>query len=259
MNESYAVFIALLGLCLGSFLNVVIYRVPRKLPLLLDRSRCPKCTTKLTWYSNIPLLSFITLRGKCASCKAPISFRYPLVEALNAAIYLFFYWQFGISFNFFVYAALGSALIAIFFIDYDFQIIPDSITLPGILIGLGISLIPEGIGIVQSAIGMVVGGGSLYLMAILGEFLFKKEAMGGGDIKMAAMLGALVGWQKVILIFITSSFIGLFASLLLMLISARLRKERVIPFGPFLAAAAIVAVVYGDKLIQLYTTHILTP
>ncbi|KAA3632754.1 MAG: prepilin peptidase, partial [Calditrichaeota bacterium] len=122
---------------------------------------------------------------------------------INALFYLYFYWQFGFSANFFVFAALSSALLAIFFIDFDHQIIPDKITLPGIIIGLSVSLLPDGIGIIESLIGFLVGGGSLYLVAILGDFLFKKDSMGGGDIKMAAMLGAFLGWQKVLLIFIS--------------------------------------------------------
>lgn len=251
-------WLALFGLCIGSFLNVVIYRVPREeVKFLGSRSYCPTCQTQLRWYHNIPLFSYLFLGGKCGFCKAKIPFRYPLVELLNAAFYLYFYWQYSLSLNFVIFSVIASALIAIFFIDLDFQIIPDVITLPGILIGLAVSLLPDGIGIVKALIGMLVGGGSLYLVALLGDWLFKKDSMGGGDIKMAAMLGAFLGWQKVLLIFISSAFIGLVVSIVIMMFSAKLRKTRVIPFGPFLAAASVLAICYGDKIISFYINNFL--
>jgi leader peptidase (prepilin peptidase)/N-methyltransferase len=249
------IFVGLTGLAVGSFLNVVIYRLPRRIPFSKGRSVCPQCGTKLAWYHNIPLFSFVFLRGKCAFCRARISFRYPLVELINALGYLYFYWQFGLGWSFVSLAFLTSALVAIFFIDLDFQMIPDAITLPGIVLGLVLSPLPGGIGFVGSLIGILVGGGALYLIAVLGDWLFKKESMGGGDIKMAAMLGAFLGWQKILLIFITSAFIGLVISLVVMLFSAEVRQTRVIPFGPFLAAAAVVAILYGDRLISFYLAN----
>ena len=149
-------------------------------------------------------------------------------------------------------------LLVIFFIDLDFQIIPDVITLPGILFGLGLSFLPGGIGIYSALIGLLAGGGSLFLIAILGDWLFKKESMGGGDIKMAAMLGAFLGWEKILLIFISASVIGLVVSLVIMCFSAKLRKERMIPFGPFLAVAAVLAISYGDQIIDFYVNNFLT-
>lgn len=247
----------LFGLVVGSFLNVVIHRVPRDVPFFQARSYCPECKNQLRLYHNIPLLSYLFLRGRCGFCKTAIPFRYPLVEVLNGLLFIYFYWQFGLNHQFFVFAALGSSLLAIFFIDLDFQIIPDVITLPGIIIGLAVSLLPGSLGIVDSAIGMLAGGGSLYLIAILGDWLFKKDSMGGGDIKMAAMLGAFLGWQKVLLIFMSSAVIGLVVSILLMAVSERIRKERVIPFGPFLASAAFLSIVYGDAIIDYYVANFL--
>lgn len=244
-----------LGLAIGSFLNVVIYRVPRKEKIGRSRSRCTHCGQKLRWYHNIPLFSYIALRGKCAFCHKSISIRYPIVELSNALLYLYFLWQFDLTADFAVFSLLGSALLAIFFIDLDFQIIPDLITLPGIIAGLAISLIPGGIGIKASFIGLLVGGGSLYLVALLGDWVFKKESMGGGDIKMAAMLGAFLGWQKVLLIFISSAFIGAVVSVAILIFSARMRENRVVPFGPFLAAAAVLAMCYGDRIISYYLTQ----
>lgn len=246
----------LFGLVIGSFLNVVIHRLPRQVPFLKGRSVCPHCNAQLKWYHNIPALSFALLRGRCAFCRGRISCRYPAVEIINALFYVYFYWRFGFSLNFGIFAFLASVLLVIFFIDLDFQIIPDVITLPGMTLGLAVSLLPGGIGPVDALIGLLVGGGALYLIAILGDWLFKKESMGGGDVKMAAMLGAFLGWQKIILIFISSAVIGLVVSLVIMIFSARVRETRVVPFGPFLATAAILSIVYGDQLISLYLTNV---
>ncbi|MCK4460211.1 MAG: prepilin peptidase [candidate division Zixibacteria bacterium] len=246
------------GLAIGSFLNVVIYRVPRKISFVAGRSLCPHCGRSLRWFHNIPVLSYLVLRGKCAFCATGISIRYPLVEVLNGLFYFYLYWQYGLSFQTAALALLSSALLVIFFIDLEFRIIPDGITLPGMIIALGVSLIPDGIGIVNATIGLLVGGGALYLIALLGDWLFKKESMGGGDIKMAAMLGAFLGWQKVLLIFISSAVIGLAISLALMAFSARLRRERTVPFGPFLSIAAMLAMVAGDRIIDFYVTNFLT-
>lgn len=251
------ILVGLLGLVIGSFLNVLIYRVPRKVGFVSSRSACPNCGKRLRWYHNIPLLSYVILRGKCAFCSEHISWRYPIVEALNAGAYIFFLWQFGLGFEAMVYGFLTSLLLVIFFVDLDFQLIPDVFTLPGTVIGLGVSLLPGGLGIVQALLGLLVGGGSLYLIALLGDWLFKKESMGGGDIKMAAMLGAFLGWQKVLFIFLASACIGLVVSVVLLMLSEKLREERVVPFGPFLAVAAMLAITYGDQLIDFYRASVL--
>ena len=257
--ENFAhILAAVTGLVIGSFLNVIIYRVPRKIGFVAGSSRCPHCSEPLRWFHNIPVLSFLVLRGKCATCSQRISFRYPLVELLNAGFYLYCYWHLGISVQSIALAVLSSALLVIFFIDLDFQIIPDSITLPGMIVGLAVSLGPDGLGIVNSLIGLVVGGGALYAIAMLGDWLFKKESMGGGDIKMAAMLGAFLGWEKILLVFISSAVIGVVVTLALMFFSARLRRERLVPFGPFLSAAAGLVLVAGDQIIDFYITNFLS-
>ncbi len=256
MNSFTYISVFLYGLAIGSFLNVLIVRLPDGKKFAFERSVCPQCSSQLKWYHNIPLLSFLFLRGKCAFCRKAISLRYPLVELLNAVVYLYFYHQYGYSYAFGAFALLASALLVIFFIDYDHQIIPDSITLPGMIVGLLFSLTPDGVGIIGGIVGLLVGGGTLYFMAMLGDWLFKKESMGGGDIKMAAMLGAFLGWQKVILIFMSSALIGLIVSIALLAISSKLRETRTIPFGPFLAIAAFVAVTYGDELITCYLSYV---
>ena len=256
MTTFVLIWLGVFGLAVGSFLNVVIYRLPRKMKFIMERSICPNCANRLKWYHNIPLLSFLFLRGKCAFCQARISLRYPLVELLCGLFFVYLYWQYGASFTMASYAVLAVMLLVIFFIDLDHQIIPDVVSLPGIGIGLAFSLLPEGIGILPALIGMLVGGGSLYAIALLGDWLFKKESMGGGDIKMAAMLGAFLGWQKVLFVFMASAVIGLVVSVVVMFFSARVRETRMIPFGPFLALAAAVAVLYGERIIGFYVTNI---
>ncbi len=248
----FYIFAGLLGLAIGSFLNVLIYRLPRDKKTVLERSACPHCGQPIPFYLNIPLISYIILGGKCRKCKGPISFRYPLVEALNAGLYIFFLHIDGLTFQLPVHYFLVSSLIVIFFIDLEFQIIPDKITLPGIVIGLAASLLVQPPGIVDSLIGFAVGGGSLLLVAYLGEWIFKKEAMGGGDIKMAAMMGAFVGWQKVLLIFFGGAILGMIVSILWMSLSKKVRSQRIIPFGPFLALAALIIIVYGDRILHFY-------
>lgn len=256
MQNLLTIWVCLFGLAIGSFLNVVIYRLPRNTMLKKSRSACPDCGIQLKWYHNIPLISYLFLLGKCAFCKKAISLRYPIVELSNAIFYLYFYLTFGLTYNFIIFSILSSMLLVIIFIDYDHQIIPDSITLPGMVLGLGVSFLPEGLGIVNSLIGLLAGGGSLYLIALLGDWLFKKESMGGGDIKMAGMLGAFVGWQKVLLIFLSSAVIGLVVSVVILFISEKFRQERVIPFGPFLAIAAFLAIIYGDNIINYYLGNV---
>ncbi|MEW5796596.1 MAG: prepilin peptidase [Candidatus Zixiibacteriota bacterium] len=257
MPDFELILVFVLGLAVGSFLNVLVYRLPRRKQFVKGRSACPHCGAVIKWYQNIPLVSYLALRGRCASCHKPISWRYPLIELLNGLGYLYFFYNYNWSVEFAVFAFLASALIVVFFIDLEHQIIPDLVTLPGMVIGLAVSLFPDGVTIVQSLIGLVVGGGALYLIAVLGDWLFKKESMGGGDIKLAAMLGAFLGWQKVLLVFLGSAVIGLVVSLLIMAFSARLRRTRIVPFGPFIALAAVMALIWGDRIVAFYIDNFL--
>ena len=253
----YYILFGLLGLAVGSFLNVVIYRLPRKKPLMFERSACPNCRMPIPFYHNIPIISYMILLGRCSACRHPISPRYPLVELLNGGFYLLFFFIDGLTPQFGVHCFLASALIAIFFIDLDHQIIPDAITIPGMVVGIVSSIFITPPGILNSVIGFFVGGLSLLGIAYLGEWLFKKEAMGGGDIKMAAMMGAFVGWQKILMIFFGGAIIGMIVSVIWMALSKKIRQERVIPFGPFLAMAAIVVVIYGEQILRYYLQHVL--
>src|SRR5207245_2735774 len=235
----------LFGAIIGSFLNVCIHRLPLRESLLGPRSRCPQCAQTIAWYDNLPILSYFWLRGRCRACRRRISWRYPLVEALNAAGYGLIIWRVGFSASALVYLLLWSSLIVISFIDLDHMIIPDRITLPGIALGLvaGTLLLPRWW---DSVVGLLVGGGILYFMAWISPYLFGKEGMGGGDIKLLAMIGAFLGWQQVLLTVIVGGLLG--SVLGVGLIAARVISRRdYIPFGPFLALGAVVAMLFGPE------------
>ncbi len=257
LNTGIYIFSGLLGLAIGSFLNVLIYRLPRKKKIVFERSICPQCGNAIPFNHNIPMISFILLGGRCRQCRKPISVRYPLVELLNAACYVYFLYLDGLTAAWAAHCWLASTLIVIIFVDLEFQIIPNRLTYTGLVVGLASSVFVTPPGILNSLIGLLVGGGSLLLVAYLGEWLFKKEAMGGGDIKMAAMLGAFVGWQKVLLIFVGGALIGLVVSIIWMIVSKKIRSERIIPFGPFLALASFFVLVYGDSILRFYIENFL--
>ncbi len=252
MNPVILLVIILIGLALGSFLNVCIYRIPQKKSILFPNSYCPRCQTKIRYRDNIPILSFILLGGKCRKCKEKISFQYPLVEFIAPLLLVSTYWRFGLTWGFAAGSILVLVLLAIFFIDLKHRIIPDVFTLPGIILGFLLSFLVKSPTFLQSLLGIAVGGGMFYLAAILGDLLFKKESLGGGDIKLAMMLGAFLGWQKIILILILSAVLGSLIGGLAMLCSGEVKKTRAIPFGPFLAIGALIAVFFGDALISAY-------
>lgn len=252
-------FVIWLGLWVGSFLNVVIYRLPRGLSVVKPRSRCPTCGTMIRWYQNLPLVSFVFLRGRCASCGARISWRYPLVEAVTAAFFVVAYLTTGLRVHLPLVWFLLSACVAIFFIDVDFQIIPDKITLPGIALGLVFAALTPEIGWVNGFIGTVAGGGGFWLVAAMGDFVFKKQSLGGGDIKFAAMAGAFMGWQKLIVILLGASVLALlWLGVARLAVRGKVRSHQ-IPFGPYLAAASVVAFFFGDELIRFYLTWFAAP
>jgi len=254
----YAIVI-IFGALIGSFLNVCIYRIPRGISIVWPSSRCPSCSAPIRAWDNIPVLSFLLLGGACRNCGERIPYRYPLVEALNAAFYLVLLWRFGPGWPFLVYALFCSGLIVITFIDLDFQIIPDRITLPGIPIGLlaGSLLLPDpflravSLGWRSSLIGAVSGFVFFYLIAVAGEKIFKKEAMGGGDIKMMAMVGGFIGWKGIILTTFLGSLLGSVIGVLTMIFAGKERGS-LIPFGPFLAAGAAVSLIFGQEIIFWY-------
>ncbi|HMK43335.1 MAG TPA: prepilin peptidase [Dissulfurispiraceae bacterium] len=258
------IFITIFGLVVGSFLNVCIHRIPREQSIVSPPSACPGCGTPIKPWDNIPLISyFLLLRGNCRSCGTGISLRYPLVEAINGGLYLWAFHHFGLGWHLPLLFLFISSLIVIIFIDLDFQIIPDVITLPGMAIGLlaGTFLLPdpfqtfkamsghpvfEIIGILNSAIGLALGFSLFYLIAIL-----SKGGMGGGDVKMMGMVGAFLGWKGVFLTTLLGSMTGALIGLALMAFKGAGRKTK-IPFGPFLACGALVSLFFGTPILRWY-------
>lgn len=245
------VFIFLLGCCVGSFLNVCICRLPQNLSIVSPRSFCPSCRAPIRAYDNIPLVSYLLLGGKCRNCGAGISWRYPLVEALTGGVALALFLKFGFSLSFLAYFVLSAALIVISFIDLDHRIIPDLISLPGIAVGFLLALFGPLATVKESLIGLLAGGGSLYLVAFVYEALTKREGMGGGDVKLLAMIGAWLGWKSILFTLFFASLSGAFIGGAVMLIQ-REGRLYAIPFGPFLAFSGLAYVFLGPELIAWY-------
>lgn len=241
----------ILGGIIGSFLNVCIYRIPARESIVHPPSRCPQCGITIRWYQNVPLLSYIFLGGRCTGCRVHISLRYPLVETLTGLLFGIVFWRFDLQWATPGYWVFVAALIVISFIDVDHQIIPDVISIPGIVVGFLFSFFVPWMSWTDSLLGILAGGGSLYLVAGGYQMLTKKEGMGGGDIKLLAMIGAFLGWKAVLPVIFLSSFMGTTVGVPLMLIK-RTNSKLAIPFGPFLAAAAIVYLFWGNGLIRWY-------
>jgi len=245
------VLIFVLGLIVGSFSNVCIYRIPRNESILYPASHCPKCHSNIKALDNIPLLSYILLKGRCRNCKSKISIQYPVVEFLTGFIYLIIYLIYGLSIQTLIYIILSSALVIIAFIDLNEQIVPDVISLPGIVIGFIISFFVPYILFINSALGIVVGGGIILVIGLVGSVIFKKEAMGGGDVKLAAMIGAFLGWRYIMISLFLGFFLGALAGIILILSKIKSRED-VIPFGPFIALGSIITLLWGEKIISWY-------
>jgi len=243
--------ILILGLIIGSFSNVCIYRIPKNESIVFPASHCPNCHTPIKAIDNVPILSFLLLKGKCRKCGEKISIRYPVVEFLTGAIYLLIFLIYGRSYQTLIYALLSSALIIISFIDLDVQIIPDEISLPGIVIGLALSFIVPYISYLNSLLGIIAGGGIIFLIALAGLAIFKKEAMGGGDVKLSAMIGAFIGWKYIIVSLFIGFFIGAIAGILLILLKIRNRDD-LVPFGPFIVLGSFITLLWGKNILSWY-------
>ena len=241
----------IIGAMVGSFLNVCICRLPKGESIITPRSHCPQCQTLIRFYDNIPLLSYLFLRGKCRSCRAPISIQYPIVEGVTALASLVLFLKFGLSWEYLVYFLFLSALIVITIIDLYHQIIPDGISLPGVGIGLLASLVLPHLTFLNSLTGVLLGGGSLFLVATLYQWLFKREGMGGGDVKLLAMVGAFLGWKAVILTILFSSFIGSITGIIFIAVKGKDFKTA-IPFGPFLSLGAVLSLFCGEEIVRWY-------
>jgi leader peptidase (prepilin peptidase)/N-methyltransferase len=239
------------GAVIGSFLNVCICRLPAGESIVSPPSHCPACGTPVRRRDNIPILSFVLLRGRCRACQSAIALRYPAVEALTGLMFVLLLVRIDSVPLLAVSASFVAALIVISFIDLDHQIIPDVISLPGIGIGLLLSVLGYGPAVIDSAVGILVGGGVLYGVAIGYHALTGREGMGGGDIKLLAMIGAFLGWKNVLVTLVLGSLSGALVGIGLILVRGDDSKVP-IPFGPFLAAGAVCALFFGDPLVRWY-------
>jgi leader peptidase (prepilin peptidase)/N-methyltransferase len=239
------------GAILGSFLNVLIYRVPRGESVVRPPSACPACGTRIRFWDNVPLVSYLVLRGRCRDCRARISPRYFVVELAAALIPLVLYLKFGLGREIAVYWPLSYVLLFLSFVDLDYRILPDKVTLPGIVVGLivapltGLTTFPE------SLIGVLAAGGALYLIALAGTAVFGKESMGGGDIKLAAMLGAFLGWRGAIVFLFVAFLVGAVVGVVALAVR-RSEGDHTIPFGPFIALGAFITIVWSDAIVRWY-------
>jgi leader peptidase (prepilin peptidase)/N-methyltransferase len=268
------------GALIGSFLNVVIHRLPREQSIVFPKSTCPSCLAPIRAYDNLPILSFLILRGRCRKCGARISARYPAVEALTALLFATVTWHDGLSFALGFDLAFTAAMVALVFIDAEHMILPNAITYPGILFALITrvvvpylagpghfddlpqlqSMFPTIhplwlISLIGAVIGALAGGGSLWLMGFLWEKLRGVEAMGLGDVKMMLMVGAFLGWRLTILTILIAAFAGSLTGIAMMVQSGRKNLQMMLPFGIFLGIGSIVSLLIGTRIIEWYASQ----
>jgi leader peptidase (prepilin peptidase)/N-methyltransferase len=262
--------IFVLGSMLGSFLNVCVHRMPLGESVVWPRSHCPKCKKRIPGYDNIPFVSFILLKGRCRFCKERISWRYPLIELLTALSLVALYARFGLSFDFFIYLVFVSCLIVATFVDIQHRIIPDEISVGGLIVGFilnsikGLNLSPLSYDfrlMLNSFLGIIVGGGIIYLTGYLFDLVYFKllknppiqgetESMGGGDVKLLAMIGAFLGWQAALITFFLAPFFGAAVGIANLIV----KKDHTIPYGPFLSLAAVIAIFWAGEIISFYSS-----
>jgi leader peptidase (prepilin peptidase)/N-methyltransferase len=265
------IFVFIFGSIVGSFLNVCIHRLPLEESIVNPPSHCPKCKKPIPWYYNIPLLSFIILEGKCRFCKEEISFRYFLVELLTAMFFLILFNRFGLSFDFFLYVIFICGLIVATFVDIQHRIIPDEISIGGIVVGFLFSVIQSFSlkpgawsmqPILNSLLGIIIGGGIIWFTGFLFDLVYFKllknppiqgetESMGGGDVKLMAMIGAFLGYKSVLITFFIAPFFGAAIGIINVLV----KKDHIIPYGPFLSLAAVISIFWTDKILNLFLIH----
>lgn len=243
MFEAFVIFIV--GLIFGSFANVCVYRLPRDLSVVRPRSNCTKCKNFISWYDNIPVFSYIFLKGKCRYCGSRISFIYPVVEILCGLLFLSMYLLFGLSYVLPSFCILVFSLLVITVIDFEFQIIPDEFSFLLVAVGFATSFFNTFLAdsvfqrILQSVLGFLAGGGSLFIIGAIGKLIFKKDAMGGGDVKLMAGVGTFIGWEKVLFAIFIASLLGSVVGIILIVLK-KISKREAVAFGPYLACASFV-------------------
>jgi leader peptidase (prepilin peptidase)/N-methyltransferase len=246
----FIVFATLIGALIGSFLNVCIYRLPLKRSIVWPASACPSCARELAWFENIPVVSFLALRARCRTCSTTISWQYPVIEAITAALFGFGWWYYGPGILLASRLVFGCFLIVLFMIDLEHQLLPHAITIAGSVAGLIFSVFTEP-GIVGALLGMLLGGGALYAVGITWQRLFDREGLGGGDPPMLAMIGAFVGWKMTLVTLMMASLGGTAIGIALMA-TGRARFASKLPFGCFLAFGAAAAATIGPALLEWY-------
>ncbi len=251
MKTFYAFVVFIFGSAIGSFLNVLIYRMPRNLSILTPGSFCPHCKKSIKWSENIPILSFIFLGGKCSQCKNPISIQYPLVELLAALLLLWAFVQFSFRMNFFFIAIFFIILIVISGIDFTHQVIPDIFSISGIFIGLIYQLLNHNF--LPGLVGALFGGGIIFLIRVLGGWVYKKEVMGLGDVYLVALIGAFIGFPMIIPAIFIAALIGTIFGIIYLTVTHQ-SKDNPIPFGPFLSAGGIIVVIFYNLIIEFLRT-----
>ncbi|HQA82855.1 MAG TPA: prepilin peptidase [Syntrophales bacterium] len=249
MSAGVAVVIGIVGAVVGSFLNVCIWRIPREESVVFPASHCPACSRPIRFQDNIPMISYLILGGRCRDCGERISLRYPLIEALTAGMAVLLFWKYGLTLKLAAAFLFTAALIVITFIDMDYQIIPDVISLPGIPLCFLAAVFVMEVPFLDALAGILVGGGILYVIAVGYEWIAKREGMGGGDIKLLAMLGAFFGWKSLLFIVLCSSLAGAVIGITLMVIKGQDMKYAV-PFGPFLALGAVLYFFFGEPFLN---------
>ncbi len=244
-----SIFAFVFGAAIGSFLNVCIFRLPEHYSIVRPLSQCPHCHHPIRFYDNIPLISYLILQGRCRDCGEKISLRYPLVEFITAMLALILFAKFHLTLNFLIFFVFVAVLIVITFIDLDHQIIPDVLTLPGIPLFFLLAVFVVKVPWMEAAVGLLIGGGVLLAVAFVYELITKREGMGGGDIKLLAMIGGFLGWKSLIFILLFSSLLGAIIGIAVMVIKKQDMKYAV-PFGPFLSAAAVAYLFWGDAFMR---------
>ncbi len=245
------IIIIVFGFAWGSFLNVLIYRIPRDMSIIQPASSCPSCRKKIKVYDNIPIISYLILGGKCRYCKAKIPLTYPLVEFLTPLSFILLYTHYSLSFFFFASCLFASAMIVLGFIDFFHMILPDVITLPGLVLAIVYSFFREDLNLTQALIGAVTGAGFLLLVYGTYYLVRKKEGLGMGDVTMMLLIGAYLGWKQAFFTLILASFVGALVGVFVILFRKK-DFQFSLPFGTFLAPAAFFSLLWGEKILRAY-------